>query len=166
MPPRLLRISPRRSASSSFAWQKRESCTPRSNSASDLSSARSPSSSVLTIVSSSAMADSKSLMVGSMSFYPAVDLAVGQCHVDAIPRRDAGGAADDRGALLVPAHSIAATEYGEGAEILEASGEGAEARVGAQARALGRRGEARVGAAEAAAHRGEMPRQVALLEPL
>ena len=64
--PRSLRISTRRSASSSFEWQKRESCTPRSNSSSDFSSARSPSSSVLTIVSSSAMADSKSLIVGSM----------------------------------------------------------------------------------------------------
>ena len=33
--PRSLRISMRRSASSSLAWQKRESCTPRSNSSSD-----------------------------------------------------------------------------------------------------------------------------------
>ena len=65
--PRSLRISMRRSASSSLEWQKRDSCTPRSKSSSDFSSARSPSSSVLTIVSSSAIADSKSLMVGSMS---------------------------------------------------------------------------------------------------
>ena len=60
----------RRSASSSFAWQKRESCTPRSKSSSERSSARSPSSSFLTIVSSSAIAASKSLMVGeSARFY-------------------------------------------------------------------------------------------------
>src|SRR6478672_8890445 len=60
--PRSLRISMRRSASSRRAWQNRESWTPRSYKASDCSSARSPSSSFLTIDSSSAMAASKSLM--------------------------------------------------------------------------------------------------------
>src|SRR5687768_4237614 len=83
--PRSLRISMRFSASSSRVWQKRESCTPRSYSSSDFSSARSPSSSFLTIVSSSAIAVSKSLIVESISFHHfTVQLALGQRHADAV----------------------------------------------------------------------------------
>ena len=154
--PRSLRISMRRSASSSFEWQKRDSCTPRSNSASDFSSARSPSSSVFTIVSSSAMADSKSLMVGSMAqvrLAVAVSAARGrrldpiacseltrlarhlsfaQRDADASPGATDVGAADDRRCVSAFQHdSVAAAEHGERAEGLEPSGERAEARVGA-----------------------------------
>jgi len=60
--PRSLKISMRRSASSRRAWQKRDSSTPRSYSARDCSRVKSPSSSFLTIDSSSAIAASKPLI--------------------------------------------------------------------------------------------------------
>ena len=152
----------RRSASSSFAWQKRESCTPRSKSASDFSSARSPSSSFLTIVSSSAIADSKSLMVGigahefGSRFRTRVhvgpsqaDLAVGERHLDAVAGRQRRRVADDRGAVLVPAHSVAAAEHGERAEVSSRPASARSGRRRGRSRRRRRRCQPSVGAASA-----------------
>ena len=55
------------------------------------------------------------------------------------PASTVGGAADDRRAVGVPAHRVAAREHGERAEILQPSGQHAEARVGALARRAARR---------------------------
>src|SRR3954466_2387463 len=121
-----------RSRSSSFAWQKRESCTPRSNSSSDFSSARSPSSSRLTIVSSSAIADSKSLIVGSISVlaaHVAVKFTFLQRDTHAIAGHHGGRVSDDCRAIGIPANCVSPREPPKGAEFLEPAGEERETRV-------------------------------------
>src|SRR4029453_2058458 len=96
----------------------------------------------------------------------AVDLAVRERDVHAIAGRHADGAAHDRRPVGVPAHSIASSEDGEGTEALETAGQRAEARVGAKARPVNRGCQPSAGGAEAAAHRGETPREIPLLETL
>src|SRR6188474_804849 len=75
------------------------------------------------MASSSALADSKSLMVGSMS---ALDLAVQFSFVQGDSHPIAGvdsiGVPDDRGTLAIPAHRIASREYAERTEALEPAG--------------------------------------------
>src|SRR5688500_11699058 len=107
----------------------------------DFSSGRSPSSSLRTMASSSAVADSKSLMVGSMLFslaYFAADLSFVEGHAHAVAGRNRRSLADDHRAVFVPAYGVSAGEDRERAEIVQAAGEDPEPRVGAVAVADGR----------------------------
>ena len=61
----------------------------------------------------------------------ALDLALVQCDMDAVARRDAAARTDDRGAIGIPAHRVAAAEHGERAEVLEPAGEREKRDVGA-----------------------------------
>src|SRR6185436_16924475 len=145
------RISMRRSASSRRAWQKRERCTPRSYSCKEDSSGRSPSSSFFTMVSSSAIAASKSLMVESTCVRPPrlqpaiLDLARQLAALDGDGDRVAdghvGGVADHGGPIAVPAHSIASSQYGERAQALEFRRRGAEMRLEPVTPAIDRGGQ-------------------------
>src|SRR5688572_30945857 len=79
--------------------------------------------------SSSAMAASKSLMVGSIP-YLAVQLAAVQRDPYAIAGRHRGGVANDGGLVRVPAHRVTAPEHGQRTEAVQARGAAAKARIG------------------------------------
>src|SRR6266550_437699 len=97
------------------------------------------------MVSSSAIAASKSLMVESIRcgiLSPsrrdvARQFAVFELHVDALAFRDGARIADDRRAIRVPAHGVAAAEHRQRAQALEARRRSAQARVGAMHAPLG-----------------------------
>src|SRR5687768_39496 len=163
--PRSLRISMRFSASSIRVWQKRDSCTPRSYSSSDFSSARSPSSSFLTIVSSSAMAASKSLIVESISFHHfTFQLALRQRHAHAVACLHFRRLSNDARSRLIPHNGITAAENCERAEAVEPRGAGMQSRFGAMAAMNGGRAQRAVHADEPRTYRSQAPAHVVLLQ--
>src|SRR5262245_27737146 len=83
------------------------------------------------IVSSSAVADSKSLIVGSITCLYCLthQLALVQDDGDAIAGLDRCGAANDRRPIGVPTHRVPASEDGQGAERIEARRERAKPRL-------------------------------------
>src|SRR5687768_475084 len=70
------------------------------------------------MVSSSARAASKSLIVGSTP-YLTIELSAVQRHRDALAGIDRRGVANDSRPVLVPTHRVPATEDGERAQALE-----------------------------------------------
>src|SRR5690349_281111 len=118
------------------------------------------------MASSSALADSKSLMVGSMS---AADLAVQfsfvQRDAHVIAGADRAGVADDCRALVIPAHRIAAREHAERAEAFEPAGGAGEPRVSTFDGASATRGEPAIRRFEARADEAKAAPDVARFEP-
>src|SRR5688572_31135936 len=97
----------------------------------------------LTMASSSAMADSKSLMVGSNSKLQtsrsgfadfAFQFSLAKRHADAVAWGDGVSPLDHMGAGLVPHDGVAARQDREGTQGIQTAGEHAQAGVGARLR--------------------------------
>ena len=90
-----------------------------------------------------------------------VQLSSLECDAHTVTGADLGRVAHDRGAIRVPADGIPSREDGERAQILQASRENAEPRVGELASADGRGAKAFVGRTEPSAADSEATAEIA-----
>src|SRR5688572_13817925 len=110
------------------------------------------------MASSSAIAASKSLMVGSVDM--TVQLTLVERDVNAFAGGHTRRLADDRGVVRVPAHGVAAPEHGKRAETLEPRRAATETRIAGVHPPRDRGGQAPVDRREPRAHLSEAATQV------
>jgi len=90
----------------------------------------------------------------------AVQFAAGQRHAHAVAPGDTRGVADDRGAVGVPADSIAPAEHGKRTERLETRGSGAKAAIGAVAALRRGAGQPAVGSHQPGTDAAKTPAEI------
>src|SRR5262249_53067582 len=130
--------------------------------------ARSPSSSRLTMVSSSEIADSKSLIVGSMtilSAHVALELSFLQGDADAVARLHGRRTPDDYRPVRIPADRVAARKYAERAQVLERAGQRGETSLRLMTGAPGRRAQPASSVGQPRPDSCEVSSQIARFKP-
>src|SRR5688500_9450584 len=115
--------------------------------------------------SSSAIAASKSLIVGSMSSrHCRVDGALFKRHADGVTRTHRRSVTNDTRTGSVPGHRVAAAEYREGTQPFDSRGQSAESRLQDAEPPPSGGGELRVARHQPRAHGGEPMTRIELIE--